>query len=652
MVRPVDEPPIHPLPPKRACRVTDTAAASTASPAHPPATGLAYRVLARKYRPKNFDELIGQDALVRTLTNAIHSGRIAQAFMLTGVRGVGKTTTARIIARALNCVGPDGTGGPTVSPCGVCDHCRAIAEDRHVDVMEMDAASHTGVDDIREIIDGVRYAPVSARYKLYIIDEVHMLSKNAFNALLKTLEEPPSHVKFVFATTEIRKVPVTVLSRCQRFDLRRVDAQVLKDHFTRVTGLEGAEIEADAAALVARAADGSVRDGLSLLDQAIALANGRVTAQQVRDMLGLADRTRVIDLFDATLFARPADALDILSDLHRVGADPLVILQDLLDLVHNLTRLKVVPDTANDPSLPEAERTRGADLSAKLGMPALTRAWQILLKGLGEVQVAPVPQQALEMVIVRLSYAADLPTPGELIRQFQAQQGGAGGGAPSRGPGGGGGPVAVVSNGVSAGGAAHAVARRVESQPQTQPAQPVPVAPAAAVAVGTATGNDLAPMPRDFRALAQLFSDRREGALYGYLVNAVHLVRMEPGRLELKLTATAPPNLPFRVGQFLTDWTGQRWIVALSDGPAQPTLGEQEAADKRRARADAEANPVVRAILDAFQGAEIIDIRDLAAIAAAESGAMADDGESPDFLVQQQDDGVYYPLDDEGEYDR
>ncbi|MFD1626707.1 DNA polymerase III subunit gamma/tau [Azospirillum griseum] len=630
--------------------MTDTAAASTATPAHPPATGLAYRVLARKYRPKNFDELIGQDALVRTLTNAIHSGRIAQAFMLTGVRGVGKTTTARIIARALNCVGPDGTGGPTVSPCGVCDHCRAIAEDRHVDVMEMDAASHTGVDDIREIIDGVRYAPVSARYKLYIIDEVHMLSKNAFNALLKTLEEPPSHVKFVFATTEIRKVPVTVLSRCQRFDLRRVDAQVLKDHFTRVTGLEGAEIEADAAALVARAADGSVRDGLSLLDQAIALANGRVTAQQVRDMLGLADRTRVIDLFDATLFARPADALDILSDLHRVGADPLVILQDLLDLVHNLTRLKVVPDTANDPSLPEAERTRGAVLSAKLGMPALTRAWQILLKGLGEVQVAPVPQQALEMVIVRLSYAADLPTPGELIRQFQAQQGGAGGGAPSRGPGGGGGPVAVVSNGVSAGGAAHAVARRVD--PQTQPAQPQPAQPAAAVAVGAATGDDLAPMPRDFRALAQLFSDRREGALYGYLVNAVHLVRMEPGRLELKLTATAPPNLPFRVGQFLTEWTGQRWIVALSDGPAQPTLGEQEAADKRRARADAEAHPVVRAILDSFQGAEIIDIRDLAAIAAAESGTMADDGESPDFLVQQQDDGVYYPLDDEGEYDR
>lgn len=623
--------------------MTDTTADITAAsaPAAAPATGLAYRVLARKYRPKTFDELIGQDALVRTLTNAIQSGRIAQAFMLTGVRGVGKTTTARIIARALNCTGPDGKGGPTVSPCGVCDNCRAIAEDRHVDVMEMDAASHTGVDDIREIIDGVRYSPVSARYKLYIIDEVHMLSKSAFNALLKTLEEPPSHVKFVFATTEIRKVPVTVLSRCQRFDLRRVDAQVLKEHFTRVTAMEGAEIEGDAAALIARAADGSVRDGLSLLDQAIALAAGTVTAQQVRDMLGLADRTRVIDLFEAAVSARPAEAMDILADLHRVGADPVVILQDLLDLVHNLTRLKVVPDSANDPSLPEAERTRGSTLSARLGMPALTRAWQLLLKGLNEVQAAPVPQQALEMVIVRLSYAADLPTPGELIRQFQAQQANGGGSAPmGRGPGGGGGPVAVASQ------QAHAVARPMGSaQPQSAPMAQAAPAPAAVQA-----GEELSPMPHDFRALVQLFSDRREGALYGYLMETVQLVRMEPGRLELKLRPAAPPTLPAKVGQFLTEWTGHRWIVALSEGHAQPTLAEQEQAEKRRSLSEAEANPVVRAVLDAFTGAKIIDIRDLAAVAAEESAAVADDGETPDFMVQQQDDGVYYPLDDEGEY--
>ncbi len=626
--------------------MTDTTADTPGHPAPSPATGLAYRVLARKYRPKTFDELIGQDALVRTLTNAIHSGRIAQAFMLTGVRGVGKTTTARIIARALNCTGADGTGGPTVTPCGVCDNCRAIAEDRHVDVMEMDAASHTGVDDIREIIDGVRYSPVSARYKLYIIDEVHMLSKNAFNALLKTLEEPPSHVKFVFATTEIRKVPVTVLSRCQRFDLRRVDAQVLKEHFTRITALEGAEIEPDAASLVARAADGSVRDGLSLLDQAIALANGTVTAQQVRDMLGLADRTRVIDLFDAALSARPAEALDILSELHRVGADPLVILQDLLDLVHNLTRLKVVPDTATDPSLPEAERTRGAALSGRLGMPALTRAWQLLLKGLGEVQAAPVPQQALEMIIVRLSYAADLPTPGELIRQFQAQQAsnGGGGGTPApRGPGGG--PVALVSGG------AHAVARAAQ-QPAQHPAQAQPMQAAQAKQAPVPAGEELAPMPRDFRALTQLFSDRREGALYGYLVETVHLVRLEPGRLELRLKPAAPSSLPAKVSQFLTEWTGTRWFVALSDSPGEPTLADQDKADQRRAQSEAEANPVVRAVLDAFSGARIIDIRDLAAIAAAESAEVADDGESPDFMVQQQDDGVYYPLDDEGEYDR
>ncbi|WP_377808540.1 DNA polymerase III subunit gamma/tau [Azospirillum sp. A29] len=621
--------------------MTDTTAEITAASA--PATGQAYRVLARKYRPKTFDELIGQDALVRTLTNAIQSGRIAQAFMLTGVRGVGKTTTARIIARALNCTGPDGTGGPTVSPCGVCDNCRAIAEDRHVDVMEMDAASHTGVDDIREIIDGVRYSPVSARYKLYIIDEVHMLSKSAFNALLKTLEEPPSHVKFVFATTEIRKVPVTVLSRCQRFDLRRVDAQVLKEHFTRVTAMEGAGIEGDAASLIARAADGSVRDGLSLLDQAIALAAGTVTAQQVRDMLGLADRTRVIDLFEAAVSAKPAEAMDILADLHRVGADPVVILQDLLDLVHNLTRLKVVPDSANDPSLPEAERTRGASLSSKLGMPALTRAWQLLLKGLNEVQAAPVPQQALEMVIVRLSYAADLPTPGELIRQFQAQQanGGAtgGGGAPmGRGPGGG--PVAVATQ------STHAVARSMGSaQPQS-----APVAQAASAPAAIPEGEELSPMPHDFRALVQLFSDRREGALYGYMMETVQLVRMEPGTLELKLRPAAPPTLPAKVGQLLTEWTGQRWIVALSEGPAQPTLAEQDKAEKHRAWAEAEANPVVRAVLDTFSGAKIIDVRDLAEVAAAESAAVADDGETPDFMVQQQDDGVYYPLDDEGEY--
>ena len=609
--------------------MTDTTIADTPA-ASDSATPQAYRVLARKYRPKSFDELIGQDALVRTLTNAINSGRIAQAFMLTGVRGVGKTTTARIIARALNCTGPDGSGGPTISPCGVCDNCRAIAEDRHVDVMEMDAASHTGVDDIREIIDGVRYAPVSARYKLYIIDEVHMLSKSAFNALLKTLEEPPSHVKFVFATTEIRKVPVTVLSRCQRFDLRRVDGAVLKEHFTRIAGLEGASIEPDAASLVARAADGSVRDGLSLLDQAIALGGGAVTAVQVRDMLGLADRARILDLFEAAVSARPAEALDILSDLHRVGADPLVILQDLLDLVHSLTRLKVIPDTANDPSMPEAERTRGRDLSAKLSMPALTRAWQLLLKGLGEVQAAPIPQQALEMVIVRLSYAADLPTPGELIRQLQnaGNTGAAGGGSAPRPPGGG--PVAIAG-----GGAARAVAgRAVEAAAQ----------PAEAVATA-ARPEDWAPMPRDYRTLVQLFAERREGALYGHLFGAAHLVRMEPGRLEIRPEPMAPANLANRVGQLLSEWTGQRWVVVVSDRPGEPTLKQQEDAAIQRALDEAAANPVVRAVLDSFDGAKILDVRDLAAAAAAAAAeaAGADEPDADDINIR---DALLYPLDE------
>ena len=350
-----------------------------------------YRVLARKYRPSNFAEMIGQDALVRTLTNAIATGRIAQAFILTGVRGVGKTTTARIIARALNCTGADGTGGPTISPCGVCDNCKAIAEDRHPDVFEMDAASRTGIGDIREIIEAVRYAPSMARYKIYIIDEVHMLSTAAFNGLLKTLEEPPPHVKFVFATTEIRKVPVTVLSRCQRFDLKRVEIAVLNAHFKRIAEAESAQIDEDALTLISRAAEGSVRDGLSLLDQAIAHGAGQVNAELVRDMLGLADRGQVFALLDQLLHGQLPEALDNLQAQYRVGADPAVVLQDLLELTHWLTRVKVIGGTPDDVTLPEAQRNRGRDLAAKLGMPVLARSWQMLLKGLQEVRAAPVP---------------------------------------------------------------------------------------------------------------------------------------------------------------------------------------------------------------------------------------------------------------------
>jgi DNA polymerase-3 subunit gamma/tau len=550
----------------------------------------AYRVLARKYRPTTFAELIGQEALVRTLTNAIASGRIAQAFMLTGVRGVGKTTTARIIARALNCIGPDGRGGPTVAPCGVCEPCQAIIQDRHVDVLEMDAASHTGVDDIRDIISGVRYSPVSARYKLYIIDEVHMLSKNAFNALLKTLEEPPSHVKFVFATTEIRKVPVTVLSRCQRFDLRRVASPVLIEHFTRVAAAEAVTLEPDATALIARAADGSVRDGLSLLDQAIALGGATVTAGQVRDMLGLADRAAIIDLFEAALTGRPAMALDLLAGLHRNGADPLVVLRDLLDLTHFLTRAKVVPETLSDPATPEAERTRGGGLAARLTVPLLTRAWQLLLKGLNETQLAPVPHQAVEMVIIRLAYAADLPTPADLIRQFPGRSPGA-----AAGPGTGTGAAPAPSGAppptaVSRGGAVTATA------------------PLTAAATETATTA----RRHDFRDLTQLFATHREGSLYAHLYGNVHLVRLEPGILEIRPRDRAPRDLVNRLGPLLTEWTGRRWtVVANFEAPGQPTLAEQDTATESAGRQAAEAHPVVRAVLETFPGAKIGDIRDL-----------------------------------------
>ncbi len=363
----------------------------------------AYRVLARKYRPSNFAELVGQDALVRSLSNAIESGRIAQAYMLTGVRGVGKTTTARIIARALNCTGPEGKGGITASPCGVCDTCVAIAEDRQVDVMEMDAASRTGVEDIRELIEGVRYKPVSARYKVYIIDEVHMLSKNAFNALLKTLEEPPEHVRFVFATTEIRKVPVTVLSRCQRFDLRRLDTELLASHFTAIAEREKVSAEPEAVRLIARAADGSVRDGLSLLDQAIARGADRITAEQVQEMLGLADRTAVFDLFDRLMAGAIKEALDQMQAMYRDGADPVAVLQDLLDVTYWITRIKIAPEVADAPYTPEAERTRGRDMAEKLSMPVLTRTWQLLLKGLEETQRADAQLQSAEMVLLRLA---------------------------------------------------------------------------------------------------------------------------------------------------------------------------------------------------------------------------------------------------------
>jgi DNA polymerase III subunit gamma/tau len=546
--------------------------------------GSAYRVLARKYRPSTFAELIGQEAMVRTLENAIATGRIAHAFILTGVRGVGKTTTARIIARALNCIGPDGKGGPTASPCGVCDPCRAIAEDRHVDVMEMDAASRTGVDEIRELTDGVRYKPVAARFKIYIIDEVHMLSKAAFNALLKTLEEPPPDVKFIFATTEIHKVPVTVLSRCQRFSLRRVPQDVLAAHYARICAEEKVEAEPGAIALIARAADGSVRDGLSILDQAMALGGNAVTEAAVREMLGIADHGLVFDLLEAALKGDAPGALAQMKSLYDGGADPVIVLQDLLELANFLTRMKLAPNAGEgDPSM-EGERARAAPLAAKLGIPALARAWQLLLKGLGEAQAAPSPLQAAEMVLVRLAYVADLPAPSELIRALdgastvQAQ-----GAAPARSGGG--------SFDKSSGSASAVGSLAVREAP----------------APGVASAQ-----PQSFLQVVELFEKHHEALLRAHLWAHAHLVHFEPGRIELRPSEAAPRELPNRLGSMLTQWTGQRWVVTVSSELGEPSLKEQAELRARSLKSEAAREPLVRAVLETFPGARIESVREIA----------------------------------------
>ena len=565
-----------------------------------------YRVLARKYRPATFGDLIGQEALVRTLTNAIEGGRLAHAFILTGVRGVGKTTTARIIARALNCIGPDGNGGPTITPCGACEHCTAIAQDRHVDVIEMDAASRTGVGDIRELIEGVRYRPVQARYKVYIIDEVHMLSNNAFNALLKTLEEPPEHVIFIFATTEIRKVPVTVLSRCQRFDLRRVDQQVLAEHFTKVAGQESVEVETEAISMIARAADGSVRDGLSLLDQAIALGGGgKIEEAQVRHMLGLADRARVLDLFEAVMRAALPEALEIFSDLYAAGADPAVVLEDLLELTHTLTRAKLVPESLADQ--PENERRRGAEMAGKLSMAVLARTWQMLLKGLGEVQMATAPLQATEMVLIRLAYASDLPAPGDLVQKLQGAKDGSGESspAPSSGPAGnGGGPRAQ-----SVGDAQTVTVQPAQAQaapqliqdtaPAVEPVQQLHPAPAA----------ENLPQPQSFVEVVQLLRQARQMNLAGHLIDDVHLVHFEQGRIEMRPGERAPASLAGLLGKFLQEATGQRWVVSLSRERGAETLRDQERTLEKSEREKLMDHPLVKAVMDTFPGSEFVERR-------------------------------------------
>ena len=555
----------------------------------------AYRVLARKYRPQDFSGLIGQEALVRTLKNAFATGRIAHAFMLTGVRGVGKTTTARIIARALNCIGPDGKRTePTIAPCGVCEPCVAIAESRHIDVQEMDAASRTGIDDVREIIEGVRYAPASARYKVYIIDEVHMLSRQAFNGLLKTLEEPPPHVKFVFATTDIRKVPVTVLSRCQRFDLRRIDTEELVAHLSAIATKESVKIEQPALALIARAAEGSVRDGLSLLDQAIAHEeDGAITAESVRGMLGLADRGRVLDLFEKVMGGRIAEALADLAELYDRGADPLAVMQDLLETTHFLTRVKVAPGAEGFFDGGSGEAKRAAGMAAKLSVPALTRAWQMLLKGLFEVRDAARPIAAAEMALIRLAYAADLPPTDKLVRDLLESDGTK--------------PVTTAPGRLDR---APPSAQSLEGA-RSEARGPMGAA-AGAVAREAIPAASPAPAIRSLAELAALAEERGALILKVHIENDMHLVRLEPGQIEFKPGARAPRTLAGDLAQKLKEWTNARWVVTVSREGGQPTLAEQRQAS-RAARIEAVAqDPLVRAVLDRFPGAEIVAVHDRA----------------------------------------
>ena len=552
------------------------------------AGGTPYRVLARTYRPTVFGDLIGQDAMVRILRRAFAVGRVAHAFMLTGVRGVGKTTTARIIARALNCIGTDGGGGSTPDPCGVCPNCTAILADRHPDVLEMDAASRTGIDDVREIIEATRFRPMQARMKVFIVDEVHMLSRNAFNALLKTLEEPPAQVTFIFATTELRRVPVTVLSRCQRFDLRRVSQGELAAHFGRIAAREGAEITPDALALIARAADGSVRDGLSLLDQAIVQGGGEggaaISGAQVADMLGLADRGLVFDLLDAVMAGRPAEALAITDRAHARGADLGLMLADLLELVHTVSRLKAIPGLRDGAELPEAERVRGATLADGLSVPVLGRAWQMLLKGVAEVEAAPDRRAAAEMVLIRLCHLADTPTPGELVRQLQGQ----GEAAPAMAS-----PTTTVLRTIAG---------------QTAQAAEAPALPVAAPAAEKGTGPSL----RSWREVVAFVASRREATLHGHLRHCAHLVRFAPPVIELRLEPQAPRDLSQRLARLLSEATGTRWTIAVGREPGEPTLAEQaEALDADRSRS-AEAHPLVQAILAAFPGAVLGPVNDVA----------------------------------------
>ena len=554
------------------------------SPAAAPASTDVYRVLARKYRPNNMDELIGQESLVKTLSNALEMGRLAHAFILTGLRGIGKTTTARIIAKGLNCVGADGKGAPSLNPCGACAHCLDIAEGRHVDVLEMDAASNTGVDDVRDIIDGVHYAPLAARFKIYIIDEVHMLSKNAFNALLKTLEEPPAAVKFVFATTEIRKVPVTVLSRCQRFDLRRVPTDMLMAHLKTIADKEAITIDDAALLRLARAAEGSVRDALSLLDQAAALTSDAIDDANVAAMLGQAGRMEAIAIVGAVLGGDAKGALDGLDAAVKSGAEPVMVIADMLDFVHLASR-QAAGGGAGD--MAEAEREALQKIADDTPLSHLARAWQILLKGHGEVMRAPDPRAAADMVLIRLAYAANLPTPSEVVKKLSNVSGAD---APASTP-----PAPAATP--------------AESPPESSTASPPPASPPPASPPPESPPPESP--PTSISAMAELFSARGEMILAGQLTTRIKPITLESGRFIFSADPPFEPAVPKKIGACLRQWTGMAWEVEMVAEGGEATLDEQanQAADAVRQQFAEE--PIVKAALEKFDGAKIHSITPL-----------------------------------------
>ena len=572
-----------------------------------------YQVLARKYRPETFSDLIGQEAMVRTLKNAFDADRIAQAFMMTGIRGVGKTTTARIIAKGMNCIGLEGNTGPTTSPCGQCEHCVAISEGRHVDVLEMDAASRTGVDDIREIIDSVHYRAASARFKIYIIDEVHMLSNNAFNALLKTLEEPPEHVKFIFATTEIRKVPVTVLSRCQRFDLRRIEPEEMIKMLQNLAKLENASISNEALALITRASEGSARDAQSLLDQAISHGAGETSVDQVRAMLGLADRGRVLDLFEFIMRGQAKEALNELGSQYSDGADPIGIIRDLAEVTHWVSIIKITPDAADDPTVSPDEKTRGQAFSQSLSMRILTRTWQLLLKALEEISSAPNPMMAAEMAVIRITHVSDLPSPEELVKKLTSTH------SESEG----------VKKGNSGGSVSNTTSSNFKPTQQTE-TRPIKNEGNTALALDTETLDLQYPT---FESVLEIIRKFRDMKLLIDVENSVRLSSYVPGRIEFTPTENAPKDLAQRLGQLLQNWTGFRWAITVVGNCSGETIQEQRNAKDATLKREAKLHPFVKTVFDNFPKASIIEIKSQAEIfaEAEETGLPEIEGEWDPF---------------------